>query len=296
MGLLQAFLDGEGILAGDGGMSTMLIAGGQSPDDCLEWLNDGEPEAVLAVHEAYLEAGADVLTTNTFGGNFPRLASYGLAGRMHELNLAGARLARKVADGAGREVLVAGSVGPAYPPSDEGDFPYKDAVDTVSNQCRALAEGGANFIFLETMRSVEQVQASLEGARAACGLPVFCTMSFHDRGRTSSGLAPEAAVRELGAAGLEAFGAGCGAGPEGMEEILRKIFSESPKFPVIAQSNAGLPRRENSRLVYGLTPGEMADHALRCLEIGARYIGGCCGTTPADIRAAARALRGAAFH
>ncbi len=292
MGLLEAFLDGEQILIGDGGMGTMLIAGGQSPNDCLEWLNTGEPDAVLAVHEAYVEAGADVLSTNTFSGNFPRLASYGLAERMRDLNLAGARLARQVADGAGREILVAGSVGPAYPPSDSGDFPYRDVVNSVSTQCRALAEGGVDFIFLETMRSVEQVQASLEGVRSAGGLPVFCTMSFHYRGRTASGLAPADAILALGSMTLRAFGVGCGAGPADNEEILRKIFSEEPKFPVIAQSNAGLSRREGSAVVYDVTPEEMAAHALRCREIGARYFGGCCGTTPDHIRAVARALRG----
>ncbi len=291
MSLLQDFLEGKRILVGDGGMGTMLVSQGRSPGDCLELLNADEPGAPLTVYEAYLDAGADVLTTNTFGGNARRLAPHGLSGRMHELNLTGARLARQAAGAAGREVLVAGSVGAAYSPADSGDFPFEDARDIFSAQCRALAEGGVDFILLETMESVEEVRAAAEGARSAGGLPVFCTMSFHDRGRTSSGLAPGEAVRELSALGLQSFGAGCGAGPGEMEETLRRILSARPGVPVIAQSNAGLPREEGSRLVYDLTPEQMAAHALRCREIGARYIGGCCGTTPAHIRAAARALR-----
>ncbi len=143
MGLLQDFLEGKRILVGDGGMGTMLFSQGRSPGDCLELLNADEPGAPLSVHEAYLDAGADVLTTNTFGGNARRLAPHGLSGRMHELNLTGARLARlarQAAGAAGREVLVAGSVGAAYSPADSGDFPFEDARDIFSAQCRALAD------------------------------------------------------------------------------------------------------------------------------------------------------------
>lgn len=291
MGLLDSFLYGKGILVGDGGVGTMLISGGQSPEDCLEWLNTGDPEAVLAVHRAYAESGADVLTTNTFCANFPRLASFGLNERMSELNFSGARLARQIADSAGREILVAGSVGPAYPPMDSGDFPHREFVNSVSTQCRALVDGGVDYIFFETMRSMEQIEASLEGARLVGDLPIFCTMSFPNRGKTSSGISPRDAVRAICSMGLQAFGVGCGPGPVANEKILEEIFLEDPFFPVIVQSSSGLPRRQGGSYVYDLSPDEMASHAVRCREIGARYIGGCCGTSSHHIRAVAQVLR-----
>ncbi|MEK6711225.1 MAG: homocysteine S-methyltransferase family protein, partial [Nitrospinota bacterium] len=254
--------------------------------------NVANPRAVGSVHEAYLSAGADVLTTNTFGGNRIRLALHDLHARTDALNRAGAEIAREAVGTCGRRVLVAGSVGPTGALLQPvGDLPLEEARDAFSEQCRSLAEGGVDFILLETMSDLEEVRAGAEGARMACGLPVICTMTFDTHGRTMMGVSPGEAASALVRLGLRAIGSNCGNGPAEMEGILREMAREDPGVPLIVQSNAGVPRMQEGKVLYPAGAEKMAAHALRCREGGARYIGGCCGTTPAHIRAMGEALR-----
>lgn len=273
-------------------MGTMLQAAGLEPGDAPERLNTASPKVVRSIHEAYIAAGADVVTTNTFGGNRFRLSLHGLNGCTRELNQAGAGIAREAADGSGRRVLVAGSAGPTGALLQPvGELSFEDARDIFAEQCRGLAEGGADFILLETMSDLEEVRAGAEGARVACGLPVFCTMTFDTHGRTMMGVSPRRAALEMAGAGIRAIGSNCGNGPSEMEKILNEMSLANPGLPLIVQSNAGIPRAREGEVRYEAGAREMAAHAVRCREGGARYIGGCCGTTPAHIRAMSEALR-----
>jgi 5-methyltetrahydrofolate--homocysteine methyltransferase len=175
-----------------------------------------------------------------------------------------------------------------------GDLPFEEAKEAFASQCRALAEGGVDFILIETMSNLEEVRAGVEGARSVCGLPVFCTMNFDIHGRTMMGTSPEEAVAAAGQIGAQAVGTNCGNGPVEMEKIIAQMVNADVGIPIIVQSNAGSPKVSENEIVYGVGAEEMAAHALRCRELGARYIGGCCGTTPGHIRAMGGALRSGA--
>lgn len=292
MGFLDEWLEGKALLLGDGAMGTMLQSAGLEPGDAPERLNIVDARAVRLIHEAYLSAGADVVTTNTFGGNCIRLALHDLHALMDTLNRAGAETAREAADACGRRVLVAGSVGPTGALLQPvGDLPFEEARDAFAQQCRALAKGGVDFILLETMSDLEEVRAGAEGARMACDLPVMCTMTFDTHGRTMMGVSPREAAFALVRLGIRAIGSNCGNGPAEMEKILREMAREGTDAPLIVQSNAGTPWMREGKVLYQAGAQEMAAHALRCREGGARYIGGCCGTTPEHIRAMGEALR-----
>ena len=292
MDLLDEWLTRDGFLLGDGAMGTMLQAAGLEPGEAPERLNTASPKTVRSIHEAYLSAGADVVTTNTFGGNRVRLALHGLDADAAALNRAGAAVAREAADTCGRRALVAGSVGPTGSLLQPvGDLSFEEAQEIFAQQCRVLAEGGVDFILLETMSDLEEVRAGAEGARMACGLPIFCTMTFDTHGRTMMGVSPREAAWALVRIGIRAIGSNCGNGPAEMERILREMVREDPGVPLIVQSNAGTPLMEEGKVIYGADAKKMAAHALRCREAGARYIGGCCGTTPEHIRAMGEALR-----
>jgi len=292
MGLFSKWLNGDGVLMGDGAMGTMLQAAGLEPGDAPERLNSENPGAVRSVHETYLQAGSDVITTNTFGGNRHRLALHDAEDRVFEWNKAGAAIARLAAGAQNREVIIAGSVGPTGSLLQPvGDLHFDEAKNDFAEQCVALAEGGVDVILIETMSDLEEVRAAVEGARAAGNLPVMCTMTFDTHGRTMMGTSPEDAVRAAVDFGILAFGSNCGNGPDEMEQISEKMLKISPCIPLIIQSNAGIPRMEGEQVVYEADPRRMARHAKRLQELGVRYIGGCCGTTPAHIRAMNQATR-----
>lgn len=274
----------------DGAMGTMLQDHGLQAGACPELLNVEKPEAVRAVHAAYIEAGSRMIGTNTFGGSRLKLAAYGLADRVAELNSAGAAIAREAA---GADNSVAGSMGPTGEFLEPlGDLSFEDAADIFAEQAQALASGGADVILLETFSGLEEAKAALAGALRS-GLPCFCTFAFDTGGRTMMGLDPVKAATEMSSAGASGVGANCGVGPEQTLDIIAQIRNAAPGI-VIAQPNAGLPKIIDGRTTYDSASEEMAEFATKSAQLGANIIGGCCGSAPEHIRAMAAAIE--SFH
>ena len=272
-------------------LAARLASVGRSPGDASEWLNLLSPEAVRQVHREYIDAGSQIIQTNTFNGNRLRLEDYGLGDRVREVNLAAAQAAREAAGG---DVLVAGDIGPSGKLLAMGEVDERALVDAFAEQAAALAEGGVDLFHVETMSDLAEARAAVEGVRRASDRPLLLTMSF-DTGkpetlRTMMGVTPAQlveAAREMGVFGL---GANCGLGLEGYQEVVRALAGARPEAVLVAKLNAGIPRMEGSQVVYDGTPERMAAYALWCAENGVGIIGACCGSTPRHIEAMARAL------
>jgi 5-methyltetrahydrofolate--homocysteine methyltransferase len=245
------------------------------------------------IYQGYVDAGSQVITTNTFGGNRFRLSLHDYQDRVRELNLAAARLACEVAAAAPHPVLVAGDIGP----TGEILFPLgtrepDEVREAFSDQAAALAEGGVDFFLIETMSALEEVQAAVEGIRAVSDLPIAATMTFDTHYRTMMGVKPAQAVQALYDLGIRVIGANCGNGPDEIERVATELVAARPPgVYLIAQSNAGLPKYENKQIHYDGTPEVMADYARKMQAMGINYIGACCGSTPAHIAAMKDALQ-----
>jgi 5-methyltetrahydrofolate--homocysteine methyltransferase len=256
----------------DGGMGTLLQDSGLEDGAPGELWNLENPDAVRAAHAAYAEAGARILTTNTFGGTRPRLDMHGLGDRLAEVNRRAAEIARSVADEHG--LLVAGDLGP------------------TGELLAPLVEGGIDLVLVETLSDLAEADAALAAAReVAPDLPVAVTMSFDTNVRTMMGVRPGDAVAHLAAAGADAVGANCGRGPEEMELIAAEMArARTGEVLLVAQSNAGLPQVVGDHFEYDATPADLAAHATRLAGLGIDLVGGCCGSTPAHIAAIRDAL------
>lgn len=277
----------------DGGYGWLLQERGLPPGEVAELWNLENPEAIAGLHEEYARAGATLLTTNTFGGTRPRLAGGGLDDRVHEVNVAAATLARRVADAHG--ILVAGDLGPTGELLEPlGTLTPDEARGIFAEQLAGLLEGGIDLVLIETMSDLAEVAAAIDAARSvAPGLPVIATMSFDTNLRTMMGVSPTHAMRELAASGIDAVGANCGRGPEEMRQIAAQLVDARPEDAdvlVIAQSNAGLPQLVGGSFAYSVDPAGMAAHAVELRELGVDIIGACCGSSPEHITAMARAL------
>lgn len=282
----------DGVVLVDGGMGTLLQDMGLDDGGSGELWNLDRPDAVRDAHRAYAEAGARVLTTNTFGGTRPRLEMHGLADRVHEVNEAGARLARKEADRVG--ALVAGDLGPTGElMAPLGTLEPADVQELFAAQLRGLVAGGIDLVLIETMSDAAEAEAALAAAReVAPELPVVVTFSFDTNLHTMMGLDPAEAVRRLAAAGADAVGANCGRGPEEMTKIAAAMVAARPDgLLLIAQSNAGLPQVVGDHFEYDATPADMAAHAVALRDAGIDLVGACCGSTPAHLAAMSDALR-----
>jgi 5-methyltetrahydrofolate--homocysteine methyltransferase len=290
---LQELLAGNELVVADGGMGTMLIAAGLASGQAPERWNTEQPEAVRAVHAAYIQAGAQIILTNTFGGNRIRLDAHRLADQVTETNLAAARLAREEADTATHPVVMAGSIGPTGAMMEPlGPLSASQAVSVFEEQARALLEGGVDVFWIETMADLEEVRAAVQGCHDAdATVPVVVTMTFDTRGRTMIGTSPEQAIDALSELGVAAVGANCGNGLAEIESVIEIMHNTDPQIVLVAKSNAGLPRMDGGRIVYDATPEDMAAYARRVQAVGARIIGACCGSTPDHIRAIAGAVR-----
>lgn len=284
-------LQSKPLVMGDGAMGTMLQEAGLTDGGAPELWNVKRPDVVRAIYQGYADAGSDYITTNSFGGTSYRLKLHKLQDQVYELNFAAAALAREVS---GEDRLVAGSVGPTgelMVPL--GTLTIAEARAGFAEQVAGLAAGGADFILIETMSALDEVQAAVEGARQACDLPVVVTMTFDTNFRTMMGVTPAQAVQTLHDWGVTVIGANCGNGPAEIERIMWEMAKARPEGVVLmAQSNAGLPRWLDGEISYDGTPDVMADYAQRMRALGVQVIGACCGSTPEHLRAMRAALDG----
>jgi homocysteine S-methyltransferase len=280
-------------LLADGAMGTLLYSRGVSYDHCFDALNETDPELVRGIHADYVAAGAELIETNTFGANAHRLAEHELESRVHEVNRAGARLAREVADSAPRKVWVAGSIGPLGALlAPIGPLTPSAARAAFTEQIDALVEGGVDLLILETMRDVNEALVALEAARTVCQLPVVVQLTFGEDGLTGTGSTPEDVVRALEAAGADVIGANCSTGPAQMLDVMTRMAAVATT-PLSAMPNAGLPTVVGGRYMYTSSPAYMAEVAAQMVEAGVVLVGGCCGTTPKHIAAMHQVLAGA---
>lgn len=289
---------GRPILA-DGAMGTELMSMGLEGGDSPVLWNATQPEKVLAVHRAYIDAGAEMILTNTFSGNRLRLELHGLGDRTAELNQLGASLARQAADAAEGGVVVAGDLGPTgHVLAPLGDLEYADAVQAFEEQAEAMISTGIDAFWIETMYDLEEVRAAVAGVRKVDSVvPIIATMTFDTKGRTMMGTTPEQASQTLGTLGLAAQGGNCGNGVVEILTVVEKMHGVSPDRPLVAKANAGIPRLGDDDMAhYDATPEAMGEYALKAMEQGARIIGGCCGSTPEHIRAMRRALADSTLH
>jgi 5-methyltetrahydrofolate--homocysteine methyltransferase len=289
----QTLLESSKVVLADGAMGTMLqqagLPAGESP---VVW-NVERPERVRAVHRAYLDAGAQILLTNTLVASRFALAKHGMESRADEINRAGAAILRAEVETAGVDALVAGDIGPSGEMlAPLGSLQFDDAVAGFAEQAAALIAGGADVIWIETMSDLDEVRAAIEGTcKASADIPIIATMTFDTRGRTMMGVKPETAARALLGWGAAAIGGNCGNGPDELLAVIEKMRAVAPDAVLVAKSNAGKPEVVDGKTVFRATPEVMAQSALALRNAGARIIGGCCGTTPAHLRAMADALK-----
>ena len=294
-GSMEKLFAGGTVLC-DGAMGTMLYGRGVFINRCYDELNVREPETVRGVHQEYLQAGAEVIETNTFGANSFRLARFGLGDKVREINLAGAQLARQSVDSIrekqGTEAFVAGAIGPLGVRLEPlGITGLDEARAAFADQVRALAEGGVDLLMIETMMSIDEAEQAVKAARqVAPELPVVVMVTVDEEGNCLDGSSPETAARRLEASGANAIGYNCSSGPAGVLtviECMRKVTT----LPLVAMPNAGMPRNVEGRNIYLTSPEYMASFARKYVKAGASWVGGCCGTTPNHIRAMRSALR-----
>ena len=276
------------LLVFDGAMGSLLYERGVFVTQNFEQLNVTRPDVVRKIHEDYVGSGAQVITTNTFGGNSFCLDRHGLGDQVRAYNLAGARLARQAA---GDDVWVAGSIGPSgLVPGVASDAELELAGRTFSEQAAALAEGGADVLVLETFRHLAEIRIALDAARrAAPVLPIIASMAFAPTETVADGSRPEQVAATLREWGADALGVNCGDGPQLALAIADRMRGAG--LPLCVQPNAGLPRTVDGRLLYMATPEYLDVFARRTIQIGATMIGGCCGTTPDHIRWMAKSGR-----
>lgn len=284
-------------LLADGATGTNLFAAGLESGDSPELWNVDHPDRIEALHRGFIEAGADIFLTNSFGGSSYRLKLHQADTRVRELNAAAAAIARRVADAyedkLGREIAVAGSIGPTgeiFEPV--GALSIQDGTRAFAEQAEALAEGGADVLWIETLSSVEELTAAMTGA-GTTGLPLVCTMSFDTNGRTMMGITPAQIaelVRTLSPAPI-AYGGNCGVGPsELMAAVVNMSAARRPDDVIVAKSNCGVPEFVEGEIHYCGTPELMADYARMARDAGVRIIGGCCGTTAKHVQVMREAL------
>jgi methionine synthase I (cobalamin-dependent) len=280
-------------LLADGAVGSNLFDAGLGAGYAPEAWNIKRPSEIGDLHRRFVDAGADIILTNSFGGTRYRLKVYGLADRVADVNRTAAQIARAVADASGRQMAVAGSMGPTGKiMAPIGPLSFEQARDAFAEQALALAEGGVDVLWLETMSSIEEVQAAVAGA-ATCNLPIVCTLSFDTNGRTMMGLSPSdfAQLEKTLRPRLAACGTNCGVGASEDLACLHNLAAAvGPDVVLVAKGNCGIPQYVDGAIVYHGTPELMAVYARMALDTGARIIGGCCGTSPAHLRAMRDAL------
>jgi len=295
MRTLKDIFSGRPVLC-DGAMGTVLYARGVFINRCYDELNLSDPALILAIHEEYLQSGAEILETNTFGANRVRLGRHGLASRVAEINQAGVRLAKQAAehlkDKQAGDAWVAGSIGPLGVRLEPlGKLGLEEAREAFAEQISALAEAGADLLIIETMPALNEAHEALAAAKAvAPNLPVMVMVTVDEDGNCLDGSKPDHAAKLLTEWGADAVGCNCSTGPANVLtaiEAMRAVTS----LPLAAMPNAGMPRAVEGRNIYLCSPEYMASFARKALKAGAQFVGGCCGTTPNHIRAMKSAIR-----
>ena len=278
---LHALLEEKGVLLADGATGTNLfdigLTSGQSP----EFWNDTEPNKITKLHQDFVDAGSDIILTNSFGGTRHRLKLHNAQDRVFELNEKAALIARKVADNADRKIIVAGSVGPTgelLVPL--GELTYSAAVEAFIEQMQGLKAGGADVFWIETMSAVDEMRAAAQAANSL-DMPYVITASFDTAGRTMMGMTPADMHSSLATDGEApmAIGANCGVGASDLLASVLDISEAAPQATIIAKANCGIPVIQGEKVVYTGTPQLMSDYACLAIDAGAKIIGGCCGTS-----------------
>ncbi len=266
----------------DGAMGTMLHQAGLAPGECPEAWNITQPEKITAIHRQYIEAGATIIETNTFGGNRIKLSHYGLENKTTAINTAAVAAARLAA---GTHAQIAGSVGPTGKfIAPLGDLSFDTAYDVFFEQISALDQAGIDFIIIETIIDIQEMRAALLAAKAATSKPIICQLSFDADGRTVTGTDPRTAAITLEAMGATIIGANCSLGPAQLLPVI-EILAQSCSLAISVQPNAGMPELINGHTVFPMKADEMAAWIPKLVAAGATFIGGCCGTTPSHIKA-----------
>lgn len=286
-------INNKTILA-DGAMGTMLNAKGVSFEKCLDELNISNPAVVADVHRAYIEAGSQIILTNTFSANRYKLEKYGLQNELTAINTAGVALARQVVADSQKNVLIAGDIGPlGVRLAPFGRIQVEDARNAFAEQVRALAAAQADLIVIETISDLYEAQAAVQAAKENCSLPVIVSITFTRDGRTILGDTPEKTARTLAKTGADVIGVNCSAGPSQLLRILKQMHQAEPAMKLWVKPNAGWPEQVSGRIMYPADPEYFGDYALSFRSAGARIVGGCCGTTPQHITAMRKALESA---
>lgn len=280
----------ERILIADGATGTQLLKVGLKAGVAPESWNLDNPEAIINLHRSYLDAGADIVLTNTFGGSRLRLERHQLQDKVYEINAAAARLARKAV---GDHGFVFGDIGPSgslLKPF--GKVSYEDAVAAFKEQAEGLLASGLDAILIETMSDLNEAKAAVEGVRQVDKVvPILVTFSFDTHGRTMMGLTPVKAAESIWPLGVTAIGANCGRTLSETLTAIEQMRSAIPEAVLMAKPNAGLPHASDGNIVYDVTPEVMAEYARRFAGQGVKVFGGCCGSTPEHIQAISQALK-----
>src|SRR6267378_511904 len=281
-------LNRDGIYVFDGAMGTMLYAKGIYINRSYDELNLVAPDLVRDVHTEYVRAGADIIETNTFGATAPKLGQYGLESSMRAINIAAARIAREAA---GNRAYVAGAVGPlGLRIEPYGPTSFDEAKAMFTAQVSALLEGGVDLFVLETFADLSELHQAIKAVRELCDLPIVAQMTIQVDGNTVFGATPESFTAQLDEWGADVIGLNCGVGPAIVLNAIEKMRPVTTR-KLSAQPNAGLPRDVQGRQFYMCSPEYMAEYSRRMIQVGARFVGGCCGTTPAHIKWIADAVR-----
>lgn len=283
----------------DGAMGTLLYARGIPYERCFDELNLSQPELISGIHREYMNAGAEVVETNSFGANRIRLAHYNLEDRVRQINHCASRLVQEARDVTGKQVFIAGAVGPTGLPLQAPDeYRLRELRAIFREQIEGLQEGGADLLILETFTSLAELRQAVLAAQEIGGLPIVAQMSFDEDGHTLSGQSAARVATVLSDLGVDVIGANCSVGPAATLDVLQEMITQSrsgtgevqPTQLFSAQPNAGLPTRIGNRFFYVATPDYFADYARHFAQAGVRLIGGCCGTTPRHIAAMRQAL------
>lgn len=279
----------------DGAMGTMLQEKGLKAGECTEMWNLDHPDVIKRIHTSYLEAGADIVLTNTFGANGVKLRKLKIEEKLQVMNQQAVRLAREAADEYKNEtsstVFVAGSIGPTGEILEPyGPIKHEDTYTGYRDQIEAMVSVGLDLVILETFYNLDEIKIALKAVKENSDLIVFASMSFDDNLKTVYGVTPEKAVEVLFQEGADGVGANCGSGPEVLYRVLSKMRLMT-NAPLMVEPNAGIPYLENNRVVYPATPEEMADYSEKFAQLKVNMIGGCCGSTPEHIQAIARRIK-----